>query len=512
MKMVKPEEQRAAGATARGRWAKWAARLAALAIILGLVTTARAQVAATQFAPLAATQPSSGSLISGGLAASNSASLHVGQSSLITTRVPIHRAAVANPDIADYRVVAPTQVLIAGTKPGVTQLILWDDQERSQVVDVLVNPDMRAFQQQVKLLFPKANVEASNANGTIILHGRVSDLETATRIAQVASPYGTNVLNFLEVSGGQQITLQVRFAEVSRSLTQNLGFNAFATDGQFKGGINQGPGDSPLGSLLSTATGTGTTTSIPPVALFGSGKVGNTAFEFFLDALRQNNLLRVLAEPNLTVINGKKASFIAGGEFPVPVPQASGSGGVAITVDYKEFGVRLNFIPTVLGDGRVRLQVTPEVSDLDFTQSVSFNGFVIPSVTKRMVDTTVELAEGQTLALAGLLNNRVTANKSVTPLLGDIPILGALFRSVRYTRDETELVVLVTPRLVSPLNPGQVPPIPGEHWRYPNEAELFLGADLGGPALDTAHAPTIKPPPDFHGRYGFSPAEPASAK
>ena len=228
------------------------------------------------------------------------------------------------------------------------------------------------------------------------------------------------------------------------------------------------------------------------------------SFEAFLDALRANNLLRVLAEPNLTCISGEQASFLAGGEFPIPVPQSNG-GGTTITIDYKQFGVRLAFTPTVLGDGRVRLHVMPEVSDLDYTNGVQLNGFTIPALTKRTLETTVELGEGQTLSLAGLLNNRVNASKNVTPLLGDIPVLGPLFRSVRYTRNQTELVVLVTPRLVEAMNPGQVPRLPGELWRYPTEAELFFGQNLGGPAPDTDKAPTVRPS-RFYGATGFNPA------
>ena len=183
------------------------------------------------------------------------------------------------------------------------------------------------------------------------------------------------------------------------------------------------------------------------VPVFGAAQAGNASFEMFLTALRQNNLLRDLAEPNLTAISGNTASFLAGGEFPIPVPQAGG-GGSAITIEYKKYGISLNFTPTVLGDGRLRLHCTPAVSSLDYTNSVTLNGFVVPALTTRNVDTTVELAEGQTFALAGLLDNKIIANKSVTPFLGDLPVLGLLFRSVKYQRSETELVVLVTPHMV----------------------------------------------------------------
>lgn len=517
MKTSKPDQKPIVNAScaARPSTSGKTLRRALCAGAFGILIMAACSANADDTAPVpdngnAATQPAITleRLIGGGLNEKGGVELNPGQSSVISLRKPCKKldVEVGNPDVVHCRAISPTQILVTAEKTGMTQVVVSCDEGGSQTVDVIVTPNLRELREQIKKMFPASNVDVSSASGSIVLRGRAPDLEAANRIAQVAGPYGAHVLNFLEISGGQQIMVKVRFAEVSRSLTQNLGFNAFATDGRMKAGINNGPGDNPVGSLIAPAAASGTTSTLPPVALFGSGQVGNTAFEYFIDALRQNNLLRVLAQPNLTVISGKKASFIAGGEFPVPVPQASGSGGVAITVDFKEFGVMLNFTPTVLGNGRIRMDVSPEVSDLDFTNSVSFNGFVIPSITKRTVNTTVELEEGQTLALAGLLENKVTANKSITPLLGDLPILGALFRSVKYERSETELVVLVTPVLVEPMNPGQVPTIPGEHWRYPNEAQLFLGADLGGPAPDTDHAPSMRPPPQFHGDYGFTPA------
>jgi pilus assembly protein CpaC len=182
-----------------------------------------------------------------------------------------------------------------------------------------------------------------------------------------------------------------------------------------------------------------------------------------------------------------------------------------ITIEYKQFGVRLTFTPVVMGDGRIRLQVAPEVSELDFTHAITLNGFSIPAITTRNASTTVELNEGQTLAMAGLLDNRVTASNVSTPILGDLPIIGALFRSVRYERDETELVVMITPRLASGMNPAQVPEVPGEFWRYPTRGQLYFNGDLGGPVPDLAHAPATKPPAKFQGAYGFVPATTANA-
>lgn len=433
--------------------------------------------------------------------------LMVNKSTVVKTRVPYKNVSISQPEIADVSLVGPTDILLTGKKPGQTQLIIWDDDDRTQVIEVKVGFDTQALQEQMRVIFPDSKIEVTSLNGTVALRGRVPSLQAAEQAAEVAAPYAQKVLNFLEVSGGQQVVLQIRFAEISRSASTNLGFNFTAFDQTSRFSSLLGPGGNPTGGI---AAGTADTRINPAVTLFGSGKLHQTSFEYFIQALRRNNLLRVLAEPNLVVYSGAQGSFLAGGEFPIPVPQSSGGGGgTAITVEYKQFGVRLDFMPVVLGDGRIRLKVTPEVSDLDFSRSVSFNGFVIPSLTKRTLTTEIELAEGQSFAVAGLLNNRVTASKDVTPLLGDLPVIGSLFRSVRYERNETELVVLVTPRLVEAMNPGQVPALPGERWRYPSEAGLMLNGDLGGPGEDKDNSLPQSSggrPARFRGQYGFTPA------
>ncbi len=261
---------------------------------------------------------------------------------------------------------------------------------------------------------------------------------------------------------------------------------------------------------MNANSGVGTAVS-SSIALFGGGGIGRTSFEAFLQALRQNNLIRVLAEPNLVTSSGQQADFLAGGEFPIPVPQAGTSGAAAITIEYKDFGVRLSFVPVVLGDGKIRLKVSPEVSELDYSNAVTFDGFSIPALTKRNLSTTVELKDGQTLALAGLLQSNISATKSVTPLLGDIPVMGALFRSVSYQRKETELVVLVTPQVVDAMNPSEVPDLPGEHWTIPTENDLFLNQELGGPGgakVKHAAGQELKPgPARYFGPYGFNAVE-----
>jgi pilus assembly protein CpaC len=426
--------------------------------------------------------------------------LMANRSVVLKTRVPFKNVSISQPDIADVSLIGPQDILLTARKPGNTQLIVWDDQDRSQVVEVSVEVDLHALQAQVTRMFPDSRIEVTSLNGTIALRGRVPNLQAAEQATEVAAPFGEKVLNFLEVSGGQQVMLQIRFAEISRSASANLGFNVFGTDGTSNFGWINGPGG---GGTAPSAVGAG-------VTVFGSGAISQTQFDYFISAMRRNNLLRVLAEPNLVVYSGARGSFLAGGEFPYPVPQTSSGDGVsaAITVEFKKFGVQLDFTPVVLGDGRIRLKVTPEVSDLDYSRSITTGGIIIPSITKRTLTTEIELAEGQTFAVAGLLNNRVQANKEVTPLLGDLPVLGALFRSVRYERNETELVVLVTPRLVEALNPDQVPAMPGERWRYPSEAELMLNADLGGPSNDRGAAPQAGGrPARYRGEYGFTPAK-----
>lgn len=469
--------------------------------------------------PPPATQPATADdlpLISRGLdEKGGGVTLIVNQSRQITTAVPVRAVDVTQPDVIGAKVISPTEIVLAARKPGTSQLVLWDDQHRSITVDVTVEADLKGLRTELERDFPRAHIEASSANGTIVLRGHVASAELSDKIVQVTTPFAPKIVNLLEISGGQQVTLQVRFAEVSRDAISALGVN-------FGGAGNSGFGASVIGGVgpLGITTATGSTTPVlavgspsSTVTAFGRFTAGVTPFDVFVTAMRQNNLLRVLAEPNLTVMSGNQASFLAGGEYPYPVPQSGGAGGgsTTITIEYKQYGVRLVFTPVVLGDGRIRLHVAPEVSDLDYNHTITLQGFVVPGLITRTADTIVELREGQTLSMAGLLNSRVTASNTSTPVLGDIPVLGALFRSVRYERQETELVVLVTPILAGAMDPAQVPPLPGERWRYPTEGKLFLKGDLGGPLADTANAPARVPPRDFHGTYGFAPATPAVA-
>jgi pilus assembly protein CpaC len=351
-------------------------------------------------------------------------------------------------------------------------------------------------------------------NGQVSLKGRVPSLKIAEQAAAVASAYSKEVLNFLEIGGGQQIVLQVQFIEMSRSASNELGFNSFFSDGSSAFGTINGPGASPIGGVIA---GEATFPEGAGISLFGTGNIGGMAFEAFLQAMKKNNLARTLAEPNLVSMSGEDASFLAGGQIPIPVPQSGTGGAATITIQYKEFGVHLKYNAVVLGDGRIRIKAEPEVSELDRSAGTAIAGQIVPGIRTRKVSSIVELREGQTLALAGLLQRRVDATTQATPLLGELPIVGAFFRNVSYTRQETELVILVTPRLASAMNPDQVPALPGADWRYPNEAELYGLGDIGGPRSEGRDGKKVAndtTPPRFVGPNGFDDAavQPAVAK
>lgn len=431
----------------------------------------------------------------------------------LETRTPYKRVSVAQPEVADVNLLDHSRLLVTGKKAGGTQIVVWDDGDRAQVVDVTVQVDVAGLQEQLKRLFPGTKVEVSANNSDVILRGTVPSIDVEEQIVRIATPYGAKVQDFTVISGGQQVMLSVKFAEVSRAASDSLGVNLGISDGRSFFGNNIG-GVNPFGTADNGAGGQKLTSPSPggAVTLFGQGMIGQTTFQAFVEALRQNSLLRVLAEPNLLTVSGQEASFLAGGAIPVPVSQGGTGSAAAISVDYREYGVKLKFVPIVLGNGKIRLKVSPEISDLDYANSVTSGGFKIPGITQRKVTTTIELADGQSFAIAGLLNTSIAANKDVTPLLGDLPVIGPAFRTVRYSRKETEMVVLVTPHLVEPLNPADVQRLPGEEWRSPSENELFWNADLGGEVSPKHVAPTAtgrrpREAPKFHGEFGFVPAQ-----
>jgi len=394
--------------------------------------------------------------------------LTAGRSTILTTDFDVTRIAITNDEVADATVVAAREILIDGKAAGTISLIVWGDAERIQY-DVIVEQPVSALEQQIHQLFPGEDVlVTTNAEG-IVLSGRVSSTPVMLRIGEVvrAAAPEANVINMLQVPGGneaQQVMLQVRIAEVNRRALTELGTSFFT-------------GPTGVGDWI----GRGTTGQFP------SAEFNNDQLDFsdFLNvflfnsdwnvgtlirALKQTGYFQSLAEPNLIAYNNEEASFLAGGEFPVPVVNGVGQ----VSIEYKEFGVRLRFTPTIAGD-LIRLRVAPEVSELDFNNGITLAGFRIPALQTRRAETDVELRDGQSFAVAGLIDNTSQTDQAMVPVLSQIPIIGNLFRSKAERQERTELLVLITPRLVRPLDPDEVPVLPTLPGRF-----LPPGDELGG--------------------------------
>ncbi|HVN82854.1 MAG TPA: type II and III secretion system protein family protein [Terriglobia bacterium] len=390
------------------------------------------------------------------------------KSIIVNTADPIGRVSVTDQTVADAVVISPQQVLINGKTPGLVSLILWDRNGKTTSYDLVVEADVSLLQRQLEDQFPTENLNVSTAKGAIVLSGNASDPRVVEKSVEIAGAFSTKVVNMLMLPpppDSEQILLQVKFADVDRIALQQLGVNLFSTGAlNTLGQTTTQQFGAPLSNLnLNTVNpphGPGFTTQQTIQDLLNIFFFRfDLNFGAVIKALQQKNLLQILAEPNLLASNGKEASFLAGGEFPVPVVQSSQNLN-SVTIQFKEFGVRLNFTPTILPSGKIRLKVRPEVSALDYTNAVTVSGFFIPALSTRRSETEVELADGQSFAIAGLIDNRVTEIFSKIPAVGDIPVLGKLFQSRSLQKSKTELMVMVTPKLVKPLNPDQVPPLP----------------------------------------------------
>jgi pilus assembly protein CpaC len=389
----------------------------------------------------------------------------VGKSLLINTTDRLKRVSVTDPEVADALVVTATQVLVHGRSPGEVSLLIWDEYERSRSFDLRVDVDVTAAAEEMKRIFPDEQIDVSASRSAIVLSGHVTTEDVTKHAGMVAGAYSKNVLNVLSFGpvGAQEILLEVKFAEVDRTAVTQLGVNLFSTGaantvgttttGQF-GGFQISRGAETTGGAT---TGSSSQTNINL----------NQALNLFLfrtdinlgavvQALQQKNLLQILAEPNLIAVNGKEASFLAGGEFPFPIVQP-GQGFTAVTIQFREFGVKLKFTPVIMPNNNIHLQVVPEVSQLDFTNALTISGFTVPALSTRRAQTEFEVQDGQSFVIAGLMDNRLTDQYSKIPGLGDIPILGNLFRSKNAQKSATELVVLCTVHRISPSNeaPGK---------------------------------------------------------
>ena len=410
---------------------------------------------------------------------SQSLQLVSGKSIVLHSDTSVTRISIANPDVADFKLLSPNEIYITAKAAGTTNLTMWRNNRVSAIFDLDVVYDISRFKQQLEQILPDENdLRVNFSNDSITLSGKVSNaanLSQALSLAKAFAPEG-NIQNLIQVGGVHQVMLEIRVAEMSKSLTKRLGINLAYTRGDdfavsTLGGLSQvvKATDAVLGS-----DGVGFAYSPAVSALFRFG-VGSATWTGFLDALREDGLVKILAEPTLITLSGQTANFLAGGEFPVPVPQGLGT----VAIEYKPFGVGLVFTPTVLSNNKINLQVSPEVSELDFTNALVLQGYTIPGIRTRRTSTTIELGDGQSFAIAGLLRESVRTISSKYPLLGDIPILGALFQSKEFQKEESELIIIVTPHLVKPMNMAKQS-LPTDNYVEPNDFEFYLLGALQG--------------------------------
>jgi len=435
-------------------------------------------------------------------------SLTVGKSVVVSSSEPVKRVSLGSQDIADAIVLSPQQISVIGKATGVTNLILWGgDDKIISVLDIQVSPDAVRLGEMIKKILPEEkDLRIDATHDSLTLSGTISStsrLSQALALAEVHLPKDGKIVNLVEVAGVHQVMLEVRVAEMSKSLSRRLGFNFnfFSAGGKNMGiGLLNNLTRLPADRLPSFSPPDPMEVSVP-VSAITRFPIKGAAATIFIDALKERGLVKVLAEPTLITLSGKSANFLAGGEFPIPVPQP-GAGATAITIEYKPFGVGLHFTPTVLSNKKISMEVSPEVSDLDFTNAITISGFVIPALATRRLSTTIELADGQSFAIAGLLKDDLREVISKYPLLGEIPILGALFRSSSFRKNETELIVIVTPHLVKPLDMANQT-LPTDQFIEPNDFEFYLLGHTEG-----EEKPGSKPQnsqnqaPEFEGSFG----------
>lgn len=422
---------------------------------------------------------------------------------VVESDVPFTELSIANPSIADISSLSDRTIYVLGKEPGRTTLtLLGGDGRLITNVEVHVTPDVAEFKERLEQILPGENIEVRTANDGIVLSGTVSSIARLDRALELAQRYAPDrVSNLMSVGGTQQVMLRVRFAEMQRSVSKSLS-SSLSLGGDTLGGD--------LGLALGTGTSVGSTAQALSLAGVTPGSNDNAgAFLFgfnaggvevgvLLEALESRGVVRTLAEPNLTALSGQEASFLAGGEYPVPIAQDDDT----ITVEFKPFGISLNFIPRVIDGDVINLELDATVSAIDPSNGFSQNGFTIDAFSTRSTSTTVEMRDGESFAIAGLLSDDFADLSGQVPWAGDIPVLGALFRSAEYNRQQTELVIIVTPHLVSPTR-GEALALPTDRVRPPTERDLFLfgrvaaeNAPQQGGAGEVARQ-------DFSGSYGY---------
>lgn len=420
-----------------------------------------------------------------------------------------------SPDIVDVKSLSDHLIYVQGKKTGTTNVILFDSSMKQiGILDVEVTLDIGNLQQNIASGTGTRGIRVVASEGQVVLSGMAADAvaaEKALAIAKGSVPEGGIVVNAMSVAAPQQVMLEVRFLEVSRQAGRDLGVNLYAANANGTNVGNTGLGTAtarrvPIGGINNSAVGAGgssvgasPTGSLPVLGTLGTliGSAGGVApapfgslltslirtsnggsVDLLINALETKGLARRLAEPNLTTLSGDAARFLAGGEFPVPIPTQSAAGFPTVSIDYKKFGVELAFVPTVLSRGVINLRVEPSVSELDFSNAVTIQGTTVPSLTRRDARTTVELRDGQSFAIAGLLQTRNRQDVSQLPWIGSVPVLGALFGSKSYQQEETDLVIIVTPRLVAPAAPGQQLASPLDSRLPANDVDFFLNGQM----------------------------------
>lgn len=463
----------------RARRAALGAALCALALLLALAAAAPARCAEA-LAP-------------------GSVALTRGKSLVLDSAQAIRRLSLADPEVADILLLSPHQIYLTGKKPGATNLTLWDATGRVvRVYDVTVGPDVAALKEMLHKLLPaEQDIRVLPAGESVALAGTVSSsaaLATALDTAELYAP--EQVANMLSVGGVHQVMLEVKIAEMHRSVMERVGIDlAYYANGDFAFTLlndlftldDDGP--LPLNSQAATNNGALAAGNMQPnSARNGMFRLhmGQQTLTGFLDVLKENGLIKVLAEPTLICRSGEEARFLAGGEIPVPVPQGLGT----VAIEFKAYGVALAFTPTVLSEGRISLKVFPEVSELDYANAIQVSSITIPAITSRRTSTTVELGDGQSFAIAGLLQDHVRETAKKYPVLGDVPVLGMLFRSNEFQKAETELVIIVTPHLAKPLDRA-AQSLPTDHYTEPSEFEFFVLGKMEGQTPGTP--PAIRP-------------------
>ncbi len=432
-------------------------------------------------------------------AASSALNVPMNRAVVVESDTPFAELSIANPGIADISSLSDRTIYVLGKEPGRTTLtLLGADGRLITNVEVHVTPDIAEFKERLEQILPGENIEVRTANTGIVLSGTVSSISRLDRALELAERYAPDrVSNLMSVGGTQQVMLKVRFAEMQRSVSKSLS-SSIALQGSTLGdklglaGITNSLSSSDVANTTVPSGGDNN-----GAFLFGFN-AGGVEVGILLEALEARGVVRTLAEPNLTALSGQEAKFLAGGEYPIPVSQDNGS----ITIEYKPFGVELNFTPRVIDNNVINLELSAAVSSIDSANGFTANGFSVDAFKRRETSTTVEMRDGESFAIAGLLQDDFIDLNGQVPWVGDIPILGSLFRSAEYSRKQTELVIIVTPHLVTPTR-GEVLALPTDRVQPPSERDLFLfGRITADKAPQTGGAGEVARQ-DFSGSYGY---------